>query len=295
MYGDRKAGFTLIELSIVLVIIGLIVGGILTGQSLIEIANMRGQISQIEKFQTAANTFRVKFGYLPGDIPDPTASSLGLVARGSYGGQGDGNGIIQGTNGGSIPLGIGQMGGETAVFWRDLSAAALIDGNYSKAQSASNAYALPDGYLPPAQFGGRAFVYVYSGGAGIPTISNQKNYFGISTCNQVSNAWQLFSTPSLTVRQVFAIDTKVDDGLPQSGRVVAKYLNYAIYSNTSSVWANGGGIAGPSDTSATTASSTTCYDNSASGGVGVLGAVQHYSMEINDGSGQNCALSFQFQ
>ena len=73
------AGFTLIELSVVLVIIGLIVGSVLVGQSLISAAGVRATIAQIEKYNTAANTFREKYGYLPGDIKDPDASSFGLA------------------------------------------------------------------------------------------------------------------------------------------------------------------------------------------------------------------------
>jgi prepilin-type N-terminal cleavage/methylation domain-containing protein len=48
----RQTGFTLIELSIVLVIIGLIVGVILVGPDLIEAATIRSQISQIDKYNT---------------------------------------------------------------------------------------------------------------------------------------------------------------------------------------------------------------------------------------------------
>ena len=58
----KSAGFTLIELSIVLVIIGLIIGGVLVGRDLIAAAQVRAQISQIEKYQTAVNTFRGKYG-----------------------------------------------------------------------------------------------------------------------------------------------------------------------------------------------------------------------------------------
>lgn len=45
----NQSGFTLIELSIVLVIIGLIVGGVLVGRDLIKAAEVRAQVSQIEK------------------------------------------------------------------------------------------------------------------------------------------------------------------------------------------------------------------------------------------------------
>jgi prepilin-type N-terminal cleavage/methylation domain-containing protein len=63
-----RAGFTLIELSIVLVIIGLVVGGVLVGRDLICAAELRAQISQIEKYNTAVNTFYGKYGGLPGPL-----------------------------------------------------------------------------------------------------------------------------------------------------------------------------------------------------------------------------------
>ena len=50
-----KSGFTLVELSIVLVIIGLIIGGVVVGRDLIDAATIRAQISQIEKYNTAVN------------------------------------------------------------------------------------------------------------------------------------------------------------------------------------------------------------------------------------------------
>lgn len=70
-----QRGFTLIELSIRLVIIGLIVGGVLVGRDLIE----RAQISQIEKYNTVVHTFQLKYNALPGDIAN--AAQFGFVAR----------------------------------------------------------------------------------------------------------------------------------------------------------------------------------------------------------------------
>ena len=78
---SSNRAFTLIELSIVLVVVALIIGGVLVGQDLIRAAGVRSQITQIEKYQTAANTFRGKYGALPGDMNAATASQFGFPAR----------------------------------------------------------------------------------------------------------------------------------------------------------------------------------------------------------------------
>ena len=60
-------GFTLIALSLVLVIIGLLVGGILVGRELIRAAELCADISAVDKFDAAVNAFRLKYNCLPGD------------------------------------------------------------------------------------------------------------------------------------------------------------------------------------------------------------------------------------
>lgn len=96
---SHRSAFTLIELSIVLVIIGLIVGGVPVGQDLIRAAAVRAQISQIEKYNRTVNTFLGKYGALPGDMSDPDATNFGFASRGVSAGQpgtGDGNRVLQG-------------------------------------------------------------------------------------------------------------------------------------------------------------------------------------------------------
>src|SRR6201999_103149 len=91
-----EQGFTLIELSIVLVIIGLIVGGVLVGQDLIRAAEIRATLTQVEKFNTAVNTFYGKYGALPGDMNNGVALTFGFLSRAGTAGQGDGNGLMDG-------------------------------------------------------------------------------------------------------------------------------------------------------------------------------------------------------
>ena len=84
---SKLAGFTMIELSIVLTIIGLIIGGVMVGRDLIHAAMIRKTITQKERFEAAASTFMAEYNYLPGDLPN--AANFGFS-----GGSGQGTGII---------------------------------------------------------------------------------------------------------------------------------------------------------------------------------------------------------
>ena len=296
-------------MSITLVIIGLIVGGILTGRDLIDAAAQRAQVTQIQKYNVAVNTFRLKYGYLPGDIPDPTASQFGFQSRGSLPGEGDGNGLLEGystVDGGNC--GYYQGIGETAMFWVDLSKDTMIDSSFHTASSSSyppgnitdsSSPALKD-YFPQAKIGNDNYMYVWSGGyqnVGYPCGSSKdgNNYFGLSTINPLSNVGEMETTStSLSVVQAYNIDKKIDDGLPQSGSVLAIYLNWHTPFPGSMAWAAGNGNfgaatgAGAPTTAATPYATTNCYDNN-----GVAGT-QTYSVKQN-ANALNCALSFKFQ
>jgi prepilin-type N-terminal cleavage/methylation domain-containing protein len=296
-------GFTLIELSIVLVIIGLIVGGVLVGQDMIAAAEVRATISQIEKYQTATNTFRGKYGDLPGDIRANSATTFGLAARGIYAGEGDGNGQIEGVNGNVAAhnTGVFQAAGETAMFWVDLSSAVtgnLIDGSFSAASSTAMPGADITGaninlYLPQAKIGRGNYIYVYNGAYHSASwTSTGINYFGLSAVTNIaasSSNGTIASSHNIPVEQAYAIDAKIDDGLPQSGNVLAWYLNgYEFWIDGTPTWnvpnqpvPYAGALAG---------SATTCYDNS-----NVAAATTHYSLGQHNGTGTNCALSFKFQ
>lgn len=93
----QKQGFTLIEIAIVLVIIGLLAGGILKGQQMIENAKYKAWVKEIDSYRTAVMTFRDKYRYLPGDYPFPDKLNPPASFVPS---PGNGNGIISGVSGG---------------------------------------------------------------------------------------------------------------------------------------------------------------------------------------------------
>ena len=294
---QRSQGFTLIELSIVLVIIGLLVGGVLVGQDLIKAAEVQAQIGQIEKYNTAVNTFRGKYGYLPGDIPDPYASQFGFIARGTQVGTGDGNGIIEGIN--NIGRDCGEyLSGEMLTFWVDLSQAGMVDGNFTTSTSSyQSKLGVTDfsPYFPNAKISSDNSVLAW-GDACSPLYpgsfpNTNINYFTISKITGIAYAVNIVATPGISVSQAVAIDKKFDDGLPQSGNVTARYITGCTTCGIVGVrWASSNVTSFSAFTTATPASSTTCFDNNNTAGV-----AQTYSVGQNNGTGLNCALSYKMQ
>jgi prepilin-type N-terminal cleavage/methylation domain-containing protein len=120
MPSHRRSGFTLIELSIVLVIIGLLVGGVLVGRDLIRAAQMRSFVGDMEELVSAINAFRTKYNCLPGDCANATQffgknTTLCNAHSGSAGTPGTCNGS-----------GDKHIYSEDAYLWQHLSLAQLV-------------------------------------------------------------------------------------------------------------------------------------------------------------------------
>jgi prepilin-type N-terminal cleavage/methylation domain-containing protein len=115
----NQSGFTLIEIAIVLVIIGLLLGGVLKGQELITSARVRNIISQQDGAKAAYFGFQDRFRALPGDYTQAAATIAGVSA----GANGDGDGQVE-TNGGTTAR-------EDILVWDHLSHAGFITGSYT--------------------------------------------------------------------------------------------------------------------------------------------------------------------
>lgn len=318
----NKLGFSLIEISIVLVIIGLLLGGIIGGRALIEGAAIKSQLSQLDTFRTAAYSFRDKYFFWPGDLPN--AAQFGLHDRQNCPGFGDGNGQIEGASAAGSPCGGATCGdgtyaanGETSLFWQDLGRMGFIsgpgiimpDGDYS---GQTVGMTVNDAF-PKAKIGTNNYVMVWGGGYGsYPCVQGDgaRHFFSIHSYtpdNTILIAHSSLRATTIPVGVAYNIDMKTDDGLPQSGRVMAIYpTNNSGMSQGAVWWAAGNRLRGASTqsaapgsagspnstfsrptTTATAYAATNCYDNDNTGG-----AAQQYSLR-NENTG-NCSISVEF-
>ncbi len=188
-----QKGFTLIELSIVLVIIGLVIGGVMVGKTMIKSAETNRAIGDLDKINAAVNSFKIKYNCLPGDCTNSTELFDSTVA-----GNGNGNGLIE------------WSGSESSYATYSLLAAQLLA---KKTVAAGVPYfaANNDGF---------GYLYYQDLYSNFRRRGVTLSWFGIGgynnsvTCNQVSTA-------ALSPSDTQMIDTKIDDGLPKTGSFLA--------------------------------------------------------------------------
>lgn len=124
-----QAGFTLVEIAIVMVIIGLLIGGVLKGQAMIENAKVKRMVKQADEFRAAVMTFYDKYGVYPGDENLAAVPSGGADLEGNGDGQINNAenfevfndlgiaGLISGTYNGTTNLPTHAFGGNVDIFW----------------------------------------------------------------------------------------------------------------------------------------------------------------------------------
>jgi prepilin-type N-terminal cleavage/methylation domain-containing protein len=303
MRTQKSAGFTLIEISIVLVIIGLIVGGVLVGRDMIQAAAIRSQVAQIEKYNAAVNTFRAKYNAVPGDMIPALATTFGLFALSNPSGlrgMGDNSGTIEDGGGGGANCGTGGANanffcGEISVFWRHLSDANLVDGQYgatgNSVPQADNgiptaAVSNVAQSMPPAKIGRGMFVTVISG--------RGTNYYGLLPILVIGNLGSYtLGTKGITPTESSNIDSKIDDGQPETGAVVALGLNIPFLSGAYGSNSTAELIGGAPPSSAATSTLNKCVISSDSSGA--LATDTYNLVPSTGGNDPSCALAIRFQ
>ncbi|HEU5047817.1 MAG TPA: prepilin-type N-terminal cleavage/methylation domain-containing protein [Rickettsiales bacterium] len=227
-------GFTLIELSIVLVIIGLIVGGVLAGRDLILGAKRRAIISDIEQYKTAVYTFRGKYDAIPGDMANATTywGALG-GGEGSAGSpltyNGNGNGLVcdKPASYSDIPC-----DDEPMLFWKHLSNAGLINGGFTGTLTnlGWGGLEIIGQNIPQSRAGeNTAYMVFYlcldNAGTGLSYFKNSfcGHVFTFGGQGNATHNWtNLPMFPALSGIDAYDIDRKLDDGKPGTGSVMSE-------------------------------------------------------------------------
>ncbi len=188
MVNKKQSGFTLVEIAIVLVIIGLLLGGILKGQELINSARVRNMADQNSGIQAAYFGFIDRYRQVPGDWAAAAAAQAIGDATVTLGG--NGNGRIDNTL------------AEAAAVFSQLSKSNFLGGGFTPATAAPGTEAL---YISTVASPINAF-------NGPLILTRNAGYSG--TTSTRLNLHMGVNVPVSIARE---LDIKVDDGLPNTG------------------------------------------------------------------------------
>lgn len=224
-----EKGFTLVELAIVMMIIGLLIGGILKGQELVGNARIASSVSKVKAIDAAITTFRDSYQGMPGDIRNATTRLPNCAAGTKCGvtisGGTRGNGQVASA---ALDPGVAQgSASENIVAWAQLAAADMLGGIQNAASTAQVESGVT---VPNAEVPGQIYIGYASGTAGLtafpgPAGSVRAGHYllihdGAATA-AASSTVASTATAFLTPNQAARIDQKVDDGSPNSGTALA--------------------------------------------------------------------------
>jgi prepilin-type N-terminal cleavage/methylation domain-containing protein len=203
----RRNGFSLVELSIVLVIIGLIFGSVMVGSSMIRTSEVKTVITEYNKYKQAAVTFRSKYAALPGDLTDATSYWATAV-------NGNGNGVLDWAAAANLT-------GEVYEFWKQLALAGIVEGQFTGLAGTGGASHMvvgtniPKATLTNAGWGAWTLA-IYAGDA-----SNYNYNYGdlLTLGGTTTTAWNY--TPVLKPEEAWGLDSKLDDGMPGAGKIIS--------------------------------------------------------------------------
>jgi len=195
VFNNRKlaqAGFTLVEIAIVLVIIGLLLGGILKGQEMITQAKIKNAINDFNGVSVAVTSYQDRYRALPGD--DPNADTRWTVQAPA---KGNGNGVIAGKYNATVAGGGAPAAAEESnLFWQHLRIA---------------------GFVPGVTTGAGSGAQPQNASAGIVGVQDAVNpgvglgFTGPTLCSS-----------NIPDKVAIAIDTQIDDSNSQTGQVRAQ-------------------------------------------------------------------------
>jgi prepilin-type N-terminal cleavage/methylation domain-containing protein len=199
----KENGFSLVELSVVLVIIGVIIGGTLKGVELIKASELKSIVAEVDKYKSAVGQFKLTYGGLPGDLKDAASYWASSI-------NGNSNGKID-----------AETSDEPFHAIEQLALSKYIDGTYTGLWGSGfvlNVAGITGGNVPVSK-SGRDNASIY-----IKCCSTTDYSRTLNSNNHISIFSVLASNITkragiLTPTEAFSIDSKIDDGIPDYGLV----------------------------------------------------------------------------
>lgn len=226
---QSESGFTLVELAIVMIIIGLLIGGILKGQELINNARVSSTVAQVKAVESGISGFRDKYGGMPGDIAGANTRLPNCLAALCFqAAVGNGDGFVQ-TGTANDPGAASATTNEAGIAFIQLGAAGFLGGVNSGTATFGSGTSHP---VTPI---GGVWNFGYSDGATPVTGFNgaagnlQAGHYVVAS--NTAGAVAAATTVPFQPVQAAAIDRKVDDGMPNTGIVRALGTNGGAATN----------------------------------------------------------------
>jgi len=205
----QSSGFTLVEISIVMIIIGLLIGGTFAGMRLIESAQVQRIGSDFKRIESAMLTFRDTYGRFPGDLRNP-ATRLPSCTDTPCATGGDGNRRVGDTE---VWEAVLVATSEKYTIWHHLTAANLIDG-------VANSLDMDFGVGSPETGADLGIRIGWWGGGGwqCPTCIRPASHMLLLQSQPTAQLWSGFTDFAVPVEIAISLDQKFDDGAPNTGR-----------------------------------------------------------------------------
>ncbi len=217
-----QRGFTLIEMSIVLVIIGLIVGGILKGQELIESARQKNAVSQVDRIKSGVTTFVDRYKSMPGDFGRAATVLGNSVSNGDDNGQ---IGARLASTAAMLTTADATGTSETVQFWTHLLTANAVSGGTATVSTANPAgfsgISASPSPLPSSSFPQTGLSVAYGVHTGETANSGTilEGHWLLLHRWTGNGAMAAGTAAAVSPARAYQMDNKYDDGLPDSGAI----------------------------------------------------------------------------